>query len=389
MASTIDENGFNRQRYQELRASIAADWALDGLPDVTNNTQSVPGRLVSQTANLQERNDALVQAILDGLNPYAATGVQQDRLAPLMGKQRNQAAKTTVTLTVTADFNGATIPAGSQAGDNSNKVETRSDVVVAPNGSATVFADALDFGPIEFLAGTITKIETPIFGWSSVTNLNDAEPGVDRESDTDLRNRMLRSSSRKSSSSVGIFTAVSDIDGVTYSRIEYNNDDVTDSLGLDPHSVFPIIDGGSDEDIGEVLLEFVAGGIETNDAIPGATITTVNVSNPANRQIVPIYFARPSSVSIEVQTTIKETTGLPPDYESQIKTSLIEYIEGIDVGVNIYDSDLYCPINGAGGLRVVSVTLNKTGDSPSDNVALLPFERASLVEGDIDITVQP
>lgn len=390
MASTIDDTGYHRQRYQDLRRDIAQDWAADGLPDVENNTQSVPGRMVSQTANLQERNDALVQAVIDAFNPYAATGAQQSRLAPVMGKKRNEAAKSTVTLEVTADSNGATIPQGSRAGDGVNKVETRSEVVVAPNGTATVFADAVEFGPINFNAGTITKIETPVFGWSGVTNPNAAEPGTDQESDTELRARMLASSSSKSSSDVGIFTALTEIDGVTYAVVETNNTDSPNAIGMTPHSVFPIVDGGSDDDIGKVLLNYVAGGISTNDTISGATIVTVQVVNPAKRnQLVPISFGRPTDVPIEISVTIKETTGLPPDYEQQIKDAISEYISGLEVGSDIYDSDIYCPVNSVGGLRIVSVTLNRVGNSPGDFIDLLTFERASIEQSAITVTVQP
>ena len=87
MASTIDDTGYHKQRYQDLRADIAGDWASDGLPDVTDNTQSVPGRMVSQLANLQERNDSFFQAVLAAFDPYSATGAQQSRLAPVMGKK--------------------------------------------------------------------------------------------------------------------------------------------------------------------------------------------------------------------------------------------------------------------------------------------------------------
>lgn len=390
MASTIDDTGYNRQRYQDLRRDIAQDWASDGLPDVENNTQSVPGRMVSQTANLQERNDALVQAVIDAFNPYAATGAQLSRLAPVMGKKRNEAAKSTVTLEVTADSNGATIPQGSQAGDGVNKVETRSEVVVAPNGIATVFADAIEFGAINFNAGTITKIETPVFGWASVTNPNAAQPGTKKESDTELRARMLASSSSKSSSDVGIFTALTEIDGVTYAVVETNKTDVANAIGMTPHSVFPIVDGGSDDDIGKVLLNYVAGGISTNDTIAGATIVTVQVVNPAKRnQLVPISFGRPTDVPIEIAVTIKETTGLPPDYEQQIKDAISEYISGLEIGSDIYDSDIYCPVNSVGGLRIVSVMLNRVGDSPGDFIDLLTFERASTEQSAITVTVQP
>ena len=390
MASTIDDTGYHKQRYQDLRADISGDWASDGLPDVTDNTQSVPGRIVSQVSNLQERNDSLVQAILDALGPYAATGAQQSRLAPVMGKKRNEASKSTVTLEVTADSSGATIPQGSMASDGINKVQTRTDAVIAPNGTATVFADAVEFGPIKFAAGSIKKIDTPVFGWASVTNPKEAEPGANREKDSELRSRMVASSSSKSSSDVGIFTALSEIDGVTYVVVEDNKTDKTDATGLLPHSVFPIVDGGSDEDIGKSLLAYVSGGIQTNDSISGANIVTVQVVNPAKRnQKVPISFGRPTDAPIEISVTIKETTGLAPDYEAQIKTAISEYISELQIGTDIYDSDIYCPLNSVGGFRVISVTLNRVGSQPGNVVDLQTFEKASIQDSAITVTVAP
>ena len=87
--------------------------------------------------------------------------------------------------------------------------------------------------------------------------------------------------------------------------------------------------------------------------------------------------------------TIKETTGLPPDYEQQIKDAISEYISGLEIGSDIYDSDIYCPVNSVGGLRIVSVTLNRAGDSPGDFIDLLTFERASIEQSAITVTVQP
>jgi len=388
MASTIDDSGFHKQRFQELRESIAKDWAADGLPDVTSNTQSVPGRMVSQLANLQERNDALVQVTLATFDPYSTTGEQQSRLATVMGKKRNKASKSTVTLEVTADFNGTTIPKGYMASDGINKVETRSEVVVAPNSTATVFADAVDFGPIKFAAGSINKIDTPVFGWASVTNPKEAEPGTYREKDTELRPRMIASSSNKSSSDVGIFTAISEIDGVTYVVVEGNKTSSVNSIGLEPHSTFPIVDGGSDEDIAKVLLNYVSGGIDTTDSISGANIVTVQVVNPAKRnQKVPISFGRPTDTPIEISATIKETTGLAPDYETQIKRAISEYISGIEIGSDIYDSDIYCPLNTVGGFRVLSVTLNRVGNPAGDFVDLQTFERATIEDSAITVAV--
>lgn len=386
MASTIDDTGFKKQRYQELRKDIAGDWAADGLPDVTNNLQSVPARIVSQTANLQERNDSYVQAVLDAFNPYSVTGVAQDRLAPLMGKNRNKEAKSTVTLTVTADANGCTIPSGSQCGDGKNRVATVADVTVAPNGSASVIAESVEYGPIEFASGTITKIETAVYGWSSVTNQAAAEPGVSRETDTQLRFRMLKSQGRASASTLGLYTAISEIDGVTYAYCDDNKKDVIDN-SLQPKSYIVIADGGSDDDIANAMLSYGPAGIGTHQPAISASATMMTPYNPANRQQVPVYFYRPVDTAMKVKVVIQADPKLPPDYAKQIKDALIEYMDGLEVGTKIIASRLYSPINTVSGFEINSVQVAKKVGTLANEVVLQPFERPSLLAADIDIQV--
>lgn len=386
MASTINDQGFEKQRYQELRQDIAADWAADGLPDVTNNLQSVPGRIVSQTANLQERNDSFVQAVLDAFNPYAATGVQQDRLAPLMGKSRNQEARSTVQLTVTADSNGCTIPAGSQASDGKNRVATIADVIVAPSGTATIGAEAVEFGPIEFAQNTITRIETAIYGWASVNNAVAAEPGVARETDTQLRFRMLKSQGRASASTLGIFTAISEIDGVTYTYCDDNKKDVVDK-SLQPHSYLLIVDGGDEDEIANAMLSYGPAGIDTKQPLITAPATMKSPYNPANRQPVPVYFYRTIEVALKVRVVIQEDPKLPPDYEKQIQDALIDYMSKLEAGSKVIASRLYTPINTVDGFEINSVQVAKKADTLANEVVLHPFERPSLLAADIEIQV--
>lgn len=389
MASTINDQGFTKQRYQDLRLEIAQDFAADGLPDVSNNLQSVPGRIVSQVANLQERNDAFAQAILQAFNPYGATGDQLSRLAPLMGKKRRKPTKSFVMLDVTADANGCTIPAGSQVGDGVSRVATVNAVTLAPNQTLSIGAEAVDYGEILFSANTLTRIETPVYGWKSANNANASTVGTVREEDTQLRYRALKSPSRKTSSTFGIFTALSELDGVTYAFVDDNKTDVTNAKGLLPHSVFPIVEGGSDDDVADVLMRYVSAGIDTNPSIPGATITTKSPINPANRQPMAAHFARPTKVAIKVGIEIQADPKLPPDYEKQIKDQLIAYIKSRDVGAKLIASRLYSPINNVEGFEINDVKLAKVSGSLTNEIVLLSFERATLDAANIAITVVP
>ncbi|MGL5280729.1 MAG: baseplate J/gp47 family protein [Plesiomonas shigelloides] len=356
---------------------------------MTNNLQSVPARIVSQTASLQERNDSYVQAVLESFNPYGVRGVQQDRLAPLMGKRRNKAAKSTCPVLVTADASGCTIPSGSLVSNGVSKLRTLAQIVLGPNGSGTIQTEAIDDGELPFPSGTITTIVTPIFGWKSVTNQVAGQIGAPRETDTQLRFRMLKSQSVPSSSVLGIFTALSEIDGVSYCYVDDNKTSSVNAKGLQPHSVFVVIDGGNDDAIADSLLESTSGGIGSYQDIQGAAMTRKDPYNPANRQQVPVYFCRPTDAALKYKVVIQADPKLPPDYAKQIKDALISWTSSLETGTKIIASRLYSPINTVQGFEINLVQVAKKTGALSNEVVLQPFERPAVADSDIDIQVVP
>ncbi len=391
MASTIDSTGFKKQRWQELRADIATKAAQNGLPDVTQNTQSIFGRVISQTTNLQDGNDSFVQALLDAFDPYAATGVQLSRLAPLMGKRRNKESKSRVMIDVTTDSNGVTLPTSFQVGDpndNNVKFQCVSQIDIAPNSTVSVSFESTVSGSVPAKAGTLTKIVTPFFGVLSVTNPADAEEGTSQETDSQLRFRMLKTSAQSGTTSVGIYSALTQIDGVTYVSVHDIDSPLATALDIKNGEVFIIIDGGDDNDIGKVLLyRAIAAGIKTKDDVVGADTRTVTLENPANRLNQSYYFARPSDTPIQVSVTIQEDPKVPPFYQSEINTALVDYIAGLEVGAKVIGSRLYTPINTVDGFEIISVEVGLKGGAMSNELQLQPFERGSLSVDDITITV--
>ncbi len=394
MASTIDENGFHKERAQELRKSIALDWVEYGLPDVTENTTSVPGRMVSQQANLQERADSMIQVVADSLSPYAVTGAQLSRLAPVMGKTRNKQSYSVVAITITTDANGASIPGNKsfQVSDPNNtsvKFGVVNAITVAPNSSATMVAEAINYGPIKATANTITKINTPIFGVVSVDNSGDSTVGATRESDTQLRFRMLRSSAQDSTTLAGSFSAISEVDGVTYVSVHDKTSPLAGVLNIQDGEEFYIIDGGSDLDIANTLmLKTVAGGIITKSDVVGADIVSQTVANPANRQPTTYSWARPSDKKAYVKIQVSPDAGVAPDYVAQIKLSIVNYISGLDVGAKIMASRVSAEAQcNTEGFDVLECKVGFSDPATENLIQLQPFERGSITESDIYVVI--
>lgn len=393
MASTIDSTGFKKQRYQELRFDIAKTWADDyGLPDVSNNTTSVPGRMVSQQANLQERNDSFAQAVMDSFNPYNATGAQLSRLAPVMGKTRNQQSFSIVAIEITADSNGANVPSGFQVSDPNNsdiRFQTTLKVQIAPNSSRVVTARSTIAGSIKALPATLTKINTPIFGVVSVNNSGASTVGSPRETDPQLRFRMLRSSAQDITTLLGAFSAISEIDGVTYVSIHDKSSPSAVALGIADGEVFYIIDGGDRDVIANTMMtKTVAGGIITKNNVTGATIVSVDTINPANKQPVTYYYAVPTEKPVHVAIEVTQESGVAPDYVNSIKESIKTYIDSLDVGSKIMASRVSAAAQCATvGFDVVDCKIGITSTPTDNTIQLAPFERATIKLTDIVVTV--
>lgn len=394
MASTIDENGFNKQRYPELRLSISGDWVEYGLPDVSQNNTSVIGRMVSQQTNLQERTDSMIQVVADSFNPYGASGAQLSRLAPVMGKTRNKQSYSVVTITVTTDANGANIPGNksfqvSDPNDSSIKFGVVDAITIAPNSSATMVAEAINYGPISAAANALTKINTPVFGVVSVDNSGASTVGTLREADSQLRFRILRSSAQDSTTLAGAYSAISEIDGVTYASIHDKTSPQAATLGIQDGQVFYIIDGGNDNDIANAMMtKTVSGGIVTKSDVVGADIVSASVTNPANGQPTTYSWARPSDKPAYVRIQVSPEAGVAPDYVAQIKLSIVEYIQGLDVGSKIMSSRVSAAAQcETEGFDVLDCKVGFSDPATENLIQLQPFERGSITEADIDVVI--
>jgi uncharacterized phage protein gp47/JayE len=383
--SVIDETGFDRDRYQDVRVDIASRWT-NAFPGRVTAPESVNGRIISTIAELEDQNNSKVQLLLDAFNPSAATGNLLSWLALLMAKRRRESVKSTVTLTMTAAVTGCTIPAGSIVSQSAGAARfvTLAPITLGASASGTVAAESVATGAVEAASGTLTQIDTPVYGWASVTNASDASIGQGRETDAQLRFRMLRTSSAGTGTVEGIETAIGEIDGVTYVRVIENSTDAVDANDLPPHSVMPVVVGGADAEIGAALLRTVAAGIDYTDDtdIPSADWVEVDVTNPSNGQIRTVWFARPVETAVAITLEIEVGVNFPSDGQERIKAAIVELVNNWDIGRTLFASRLYNAVN-----TVDDVDINEVEIDASDKIVLLPFEKLQIDDTDITITV--
>jgi uncharacterized phage protein gp47/JayE len=353
--SSIDSTGLTIDRL----ADILEDYE-DGLEaafgeNVKTDPQSVFGQIINITAISMAAQQELIQGVADSFNPNSAEGAALSVLVLLNGIERQEYEYSTVSLQCTATANGTTILAGSLVSDPATGVQVATDIdlVLAPSAVGFVSATAVEPGAVSAAATTLTQIDTPTFGWLSVTNLAAMVEGVDEETDTELRIRRAKVAERSGTASVSaIFGAVSDVDGVDQLDVLENNGTTVDANGIPPQHVWVIVEGGSDAAIAEAIFNQVGAGIGTTGSV------VVSHYDPQTEKSYDIRFTRPSPVSIYIIVNLTVDSSYPVDGDDQVENALLAYFTSSQgLGDDVVNSRLYTPVNSVPGHTIDSILI--------------------------------
>lgn len=384
----ISPEGFKRKRLdqllEELNAEVKSIFGDNFNVSPESPDGQINGVISESNANLWE----LAEDSYNAFNPSAATGVSLSNLVRLNGITRLPATSSRAQLTLTGTA-GTAIPEGSlvSTSDTGDQFATELDITLDGAGNGSVFASAVNTGPITALTGTITEIDTPITGWSSVNNTADAQLGSDEETDVELRARREQSVARDAQAIIdAIFAGVANIQGVTQTVVLENDTDVVDSNGLPPHSFQVIVVGGIDEDIGDVIWLKKPAGILSFGS------TTVQI---IDSQGIPhdISFSRPTTVDIYVEVDLTTFPEYPANGDELIKQAIVDYANGdlisgrgFSLSDDVIYTRLYTPINSAQGHEIDALRIG-TSPSPTgtSNIPIGPTETSQFLT--VNITV--
>lgn len=343
-----------------------------------------------------------MQLVYQQFDPGSATGASLAKLVQVNGIEKLDSSPSIAPLTL-GGAPGTVILAGQLVSDvnNVNQWATLATVTLDGMGAGSVQAACQNFGPVAALAGTLTNIVTPVPGWVSVTNPDDAILGRNVETDTELRIRRDRSTMAPAASPVeSVYANLANVPGVTYARVRQNNTLTVDGNGIPGKSVAAVVVGGTDLDIAYVLLE------RTGIVAEWFGNTTVNLFD-VQGETYAVSFTRPDPLPIYIELTIQVTNPsiFPVDGPQHIKDAILAYAIGGAPALGVDDgfsetgfppgspvlwSRLFTPVNFVPGHRVISMFI---GIAPSptttDDIAVPWNEYAQFLDANIDITVAP
>lgn len=337
----IDGTGMHIPLYQEIVDKLVEDMKQIFGDDIYLEADSQDYQQISIFARMIYDSYNLALLAYNNRTPKDAIGIGLDNIVALAGIQRKPATASTVVLTITG-VDGTKISNGEVSDDNGNYWELPDEVIIPSNGIIDVTATSKEKGNVFALPNTITNINTPVYGWLSVTNKQASSAGIDVENDFELRGRFSLSVLGPSSS---IFESLQEslaaIPGVTRVR-GYENDTSATSTGTVPpnvpagipsHTISFVVEGGNDVDVATELYMKKTPGCGTFGT------TTVKLQSVTGN-ILAINFYRPQYTNVKVKITIKQLDGYTSDYVDKMQEAVSTYITEMSIAEALYNSVL-------------------------------------------------
>jgi len=302
MTAGLSLLGFTAKTVNEIIADMRAYQAANIASGLNTSSTGVLSNINMSVALQLGQLWELAAEIYDAHDPATAEGVAADHTGSLTGVTRLPATYSTTTLTLTMSEN-VTVPTGSVVSDPLRptvRFVTTADVTsstVVGTYNLTVAAKAETTGPLTAASGALTKIESPVSGWTAVTNPGPAIAGSDVETDEDYRARRAEVLAEDGGSTLaGIVADVRLLPGVLTAAGRENTTELTDATGMPPHTFEVIVRGGDDSAIANSIWKNKPAGVDSYGT------TSINVLDEAgNVQLV--SFSRPTLKTINVNVS--------------------------------------------------------------------------------------
>ena len=369
----LTSQGFTRTRLDERLSQLQdAMRAIFG-PSINLDADTMDGQTVGIFAESQSNLDQLAEDTYHSFNPQSATGVALSRLVQLNGIRRIEGTYSTASLLCVGQ-QGTIIPDGSLVKSTTTNAtfQTVGEVAIPDAGEITVAARASVKGAVLAPAGSLTKIDTPIYGWQTATNAIDAVPGRNEETDEQLRLRRRASTSTPGQAIVdSIYGALTNIASVLQAKVYENDQDTVDGNGLPPHSIYCIVEGGTNQNILDTIWLKKTAGTTTYGTTTGSV--TDSMGNPHS-----LKFSRPTDVNVYVTVNLHTRSGWPTDGVQRIKDAVTAWaVANQSIGEEVIHSRLFEPINSVPGHSIDSLFIG-TAAAPTGtaNIAV-PFDGLS------------
>lgn len=391
----LSPQGFHRPTLQERIDQLVSEFQAIYGTDIDVDDESPDGQVIRLFANEYTEIDQALEDLYNGFNPNNSSGNVLRNLVVFNGIKALESSKSTVTLIVTSTAPNYTFPANMMFKDNlGQRWLVREPFTTDATSSASVTAKSVAVGKVYTAANSITIVDTPVFGFNSVTNPAVPQLGQPEEIDANLKIRRTLSVAKPSMGMVeSIKAEILNITGVQGAEVFENDDDITVSIGsnyqLKAHSVGVVVYGGDDDEIAKAIQQNKAPGCHTGIYDSSGVLIGTNVAKPVVGKYgmsFTINFARPIIAPFEINLELPAANPLSVDQVAAITNAVKEFCDQSTIGAAISAFDVMEYVNHAYGyVRVRDVTIGVNGNPLDSDIQLDPVEK--LLSTNVTLTV--
>lgn len=384
LAAQITENGISAPSFAQILQSLQESVQAIYGSDVYISPDSQDGQFLALIAKGISDSNQMAIAVYNAFRPTGAQGAGLSSIVKINGLARKTPTNSTAVGNVVG-VNGTVINNGVVSDNNGNKWDLPASVTIPPAGFISVTVTAQEPGEIPAPAGSINSIATPTLGWQSFISTTDAVLGDPVESDATLRRRQARSTALPAISSMGgLYSSLLSLPGVQRVRIYENASDSVDSNGIPARSISCVIQGGDVQEIARTIGQKKTPGAGTYGAV------TESYIDPITGIPYDINFYVLAEQGVDVQITVSALAGWSTEVQTKIQQSVSDYINNLDIGVDVDISRLWGPAYLFGRLdsSAYEITVLEL-DGGTINVPIDFNKKATCDPSNVVITVSP
>jgi uncharacterized phage protein gp47/JayE len=327
-APCIDSSGLHIPTYSDIRDDLITQAKQIFGQDIYLENDSQDYQLISIFALKIFDAFQTAQLVYNNRGPATAIGAGLIGIVKLNGIKPKTPSHSTCQV-VLSGTTGTVIENGIVADVNGVNWDLPATVTIGSGGTVTATATCQEIGAITALAGDIAEIVTPTKGWVSVNNTAAAVAGQPVESGSQLRARQTTSTATPSRTILeGTEGAIAAVSGVARYKVYENDTNTENSLGLPPHSLTVVVEGGSDTDVAGAICRRKGIGSYTNGD------QVVNLANCYGSTSA-IRFYRPEYVAIQAEITIKALAGYTTATTTAIKEAVVNFLNSFELGTDL------------------------------------------------------
>lgn len=331
MPNILDANGLTiKSRDEIVQYLLDGDANTPGLraiygEDINVDSNTPDGQMLNIVAQVARDNLEMIAQVNASFDPDLAVGSILDQRCAINGVFRLGATYTRVMIDIVTSKTVALVGLDTSEA-NAYKIADAGGAQYAlvegasfTAGTHTVEFRAVDAGYNAPQPNTITLPQTIVSGITSVTNGAVAfVVGRNMESDESLRGRRSRSVSLPSNGFLaGLTAGLLNTDDVTDAIVYENTTDSEDADGIPAHGIWCIVDGGTDQAVGEMIYNKRSAGV------PMAGDVEVAVTQVNGLQCL-VYFDRSAAENLYIDLTISTIYGGASPDADNIRQRLLQ-----------------------------------------------------------------